>query len=400
MKKLNKVLSTILAVLMITSCISVSAFAANLKINKSAITLGVGENYTLVANKSANFSTNNSKVVTIDKAGKMVAKRSGNAVVTAKYGREVKTYKVKVGAAPKSVSINAASNFYIGVGEYFDFNSSLNKGAAAYHRSYTTSDSNILSFKNTAGLAFAKAKGDVKVTVTAYNGVKKSITVKVRVAPTSITFEKSNISLEVGQSFKFVSHVNYGAVARIRTYTSANSKIMKMSGASGKALKTGKTTVTVKTYNGIKAVATVTVTPKTNCMTRAQKNIVLKMFKTDADKVLGKNSGVKVVEMFRTDERNTALTDAAGNTVADTDQTDCYGAIARSEFYGNLEQRSLKKLDDTTRYAFKAVTNGGGATTCSREFRKGCTVYVWFDDGIVCTGIQVSVYHPMYHIWL
>ena len=116
MKKKNTLLSLMIALSVIISSLSFpgsTAFAARkkIKLNKSTLSLYVKKTYTLKlsgvsAKKKSKikWSSSNKKIATVNKKGKITAKKNGKCNIYAKYGK--KKYKCKL-TVKKKKSVKA-----------------------------------------------------------------------------------------------------------------------------------------------------------------------------------------------------------------------------------------------------------------------------------------------------
>lgn len=96
MKKImNRILSIILCFVMCVLFLHVTTEAKT----SSTKTLYVGSSYIFKVNSKAKkirWSSSDSKIATVNSKGKVSAKKPGKAVITAKYGKTVKKYTVRV----------------------------------------------------------------------------------------------------------------------------------------------------------------------------------------------------------------------------------------------------------------------------------------------------------------
>lgn len=95
---MKKFITALAVLLMCLLAVPTSTVDAAAKINKSKVTVYVGQSTTLKVSgtkKKANWKTSNNKVATA-KNGKVTAKKSGTAVITAKVGSKKYTCKVTV----------------------------------------------------------------------------------------------------------------------------------------------------------------------------------------------------------------------------------------------------------------------------------------------------------------
>ena len=242
----------------------------SIKLNKSSITLGVGESYTLITTiedgdiSQVTFTTSNNKVATIDNKGKMKAVGIGTATITANTYNGLKTEcKVTVKKLANSIKLDKA-NITLGIGEQYDFSSSVPNGTAAYFRTYYSDNTAIASVQKAGGLMTAKKAGTTIVRCKMPNGTEATCKVTVKPLATSLKLNASEIVLYIGQSFDLNSSIPKGTAAYYRLYSSSNSKIATATRAGGivKGISIGKTTVTCTLKNGKKAFCNVYVVPK------------------------------------------------------------------------------------------------------------------------------------------
>lgn len=118
---------------------------------------------------------------------------------------------------------------------------------------YKSSNKKVVSV-SAGGKITAKKKGKAKITITTKNAKKAVINVRVKKAPKKVTIQAVKKILKKGKSYKLKAKVSAGAASYKMTYRSSNQKIVTVDGKGKvKAVKRGKATVTVKTYNGKKA---------------------------------------------------------------------------------------------------------------------------------------------------
>lgn len=239
------------------------------ELNKTAITLGVGENYTLIKSSptgsdltTAVFSSDNKDIVTVSESdGILTAKNVGTATitVTTKNGASA-SCAVTVKKAPTSISLNKTS-LTLGVGETFDLNSSLPSGEAAYSIVYSSDNSSIAGVKAAGGLVTANKVGTATVTATTYNGKTVTCAVTVKNAPTAISLNKSSLTLRIGEYFDLNSSLPSGQAAYSILYSSSNPSVASVKAAGGLvcAANEGTATITARTYNNITATCTIKV---------------------------------------------------------------------------------------------------------------------------------------------
>lgn len=243
--------------------------ADTVELDKTALTLGVGEKYTLIKSSptgsdlsDAVFASNNPEVAAVDaETGEITAVQNGTAIITiTTRNGAVAECMLTVKNSPTSISLNKTA-ITLGVGETFDLNSSLLSGEAAYHIAYSSDNAEVASVISSGGLVTANKTGTATVTATAYNGVKVNCTVTVRNAPTKLKLNATSLTLGVGEIFDLNSSMPKGEAAYHIAYSSDNEEVagVKRSGGLVTANKTGTATVTATAYNGVQVSCTVTV---------------------------------------------------------------------------------------------------------------------------------------------
>lgn len=238
----------------------------SVKLDKSSITLGTTETYTLkttVENgtlSQVSFTTDNSKVAGIDSNGKITAFGTGTATITAQtYNGKTASCTVTVKKLADSIMLNK-SNLTLGVGEQFDLNSSIPNNTAAYYRLYYSNNTAIAPVQKSGGLITAKTAGTTTVRCKLNNGKEAICKVTVKSAPSSVSLNHSSSTLKVGQSQTLTAAYNSNAYSYRNTWTSSNTYVATVN-SSGKisAKSQGTATITYKTYNGKTAKCKITV---------------------------------------------------------------------------------------------------------------------------------------------
>ena len=232
----------------------------DVKLNKSSLTLGKGESYTIKANGNATWSLSNKNILTVSN-GKITAKNTGTAMIVAKGLNGSKANcMVTVRNAPNSISLNK-TNLTLGIGETYDLDSRLPKNTALFSVKYSSDNSSTASVVSAGGLVTAKKEGTATITATTYNGKKVNCTVTVKKAPKTMSLNKTKITLGVGETYDLDSYLPSGTAAHSIKYTSNNSNLVSVVSAGGlvTAKKEGVANITVIAYNGVKVQCTVTV---------------------------------------------------------------------------------------------------------------------------------------------
>ncbi len=257
--------------------VTIKKAPASIKLNKTNITIGVGERIdlgvTLDSGSAAakrTYTSSDENVVSIDKSKwgcSFAAMKPGKAVVkVSTYNGKTALCNVTVKEKPESISMTKSS-ITIGVGETVVIGSVTNTGSASNKRVYTTSDSNVAEINPTSwNCSFTGLSvGTAKITVKTYNGKTAVCNVNVQSPPRGIKIAKPEITLGVGETMKLSSVLFYGDASASRIYTSSDKSIVKILKNNWvcefEAMKPGTAYITVITYNGMKSSCKITVKP-------------------------------------------------------------------------------------------------------------------------------------------
>ncbi len=200
----------------------------SVKLNKNDITFGIGEKYTLVTTvengdiSQVAFTTSDRKVATVDNNGKITAVGTGTATITANTYNGLKNQcKVTVKKLANSIKLDKTS-ITLGVGEQYDFSSSIPNGTAAYFRSYYSDNTAIATVQKSGGLMTAKTAGTTTIRCKLSSGREATCKVTVKSAPSSVTLNYTTSTLKVGQSEAIKVTYNNNAYSFKNKWTSSN----------------------------------------------------------------------------------------------------------------------------------------------------------------------------------
>jgi len=160
------------------SCtVTVKKLADSITLNKTSITLGVGEKYDLnssIPNNTAAYYrlyySNNTAIAPVQKAGGLVtAKTVGTTAIRCKLsnGKEA-ICKVTVKSAPSRVTVSDKSAT-LKVGQSKTLKATLNNNAYSYRSTWTSSNTYVATV-NSTGKISAKSQGTATITYKTYNG--------------------------------------------------------------------------------------------------------------------------------------------------------------------------------------------------------------------------------------
>ena len=280
--------------------IKFSAIAPNpdsVKVNRSTLTLGVGESYGIIktvspanASQICTWSSSNSSVASVDGNGRVTAKTTGTANITVKTSNgKTASCKVTVKPAPVSVKISNTS-LTLGKGETFIVSESTNSGSYAWGFSWSSSNISVAAIEKTTG---NKAKitainnGTATITIKTYNGKTATCKVTVKSAPASVTTKPANLTLGKGETYTIAELTNSGSYANAANlkWSSTNSSVATVTKGSGnKATITAKgigtAYVKITLYNGKTAQCKVTVKNAPSSVSISKTSLTLKKGQT------------------------------------------------------------------------------------------------------------------------
>lgn len=157
----------------------------SVKLNVKKKTLGEKEKFKLtvklkpsgVSAGTLKWSSSNKKIVTVDKKGRITAKKPGTAKITVKTANKKSAYcTITVKKKPKSVKLVAKSDS-LKVNKTMKLKTTLSKGSAG-KVTYTSSNPKVATV-SASGKVKALKKGRVKITVKTYNNKNDYVKLKI-----------------------------------------------------------------------------------------------------------------------------------------------------------------------------------------------------------------------------
>ena len=260
-----------------TCNVTVSAKSVTSVSIPSTLSLEIGETYTLTptitpsdAVTSYTWSSDNSSIAMVSQTGVVTTKEAGTANITVKTDNgKVATCKVTVSA--KSVtSVSIKSDLSLEVGGTYTLTPTITPSDAATSYTWSTDNSSVVTVSQ-SGVVTAKSAGTANITVKTDNG--KTAACKVTVSAKSVTSVsiKSDLSLEVGDTYTLTPTITPSDAVASYTWSSDNSSVATASQSGVVTAKSaGTANITVKTDNG--KTATCKVTVKTAVVTEYEVN--------------------------------------------------------------------------------------------------------------------------------
>ena len=240
--------------------------AVYLRINEENVEMGLNESFTFTVETNApsvTFMSTDESVLTVDDNGTVTPKTTGEASVACDTGKGVTAWcDFKICSEAKEIKLNQSS-LDLGSEEYYTFRSFVDADAAAFKRVYSSDNENVMKIDSVTGYATAIGAGKATISCTLANGLSDSCEVTVYRMAQGLTLNESSVTLALGDSFDFDSHVAGGGFAYIRVYHSLDESVVSIAPGGGiaTAVGEGETQIYCELINGVRAYADVKVLP-------------------------------------------------------------------------------------------------------------------------------------------
>ena len=220
-------------------------------LDKTSLSMQVGETETLTAtvnpadatDKIVTWSSSDVSVATVAD-GKITAKKSGAATITAKSGNCTAECVVSVSVNTESVTLDKTT-LSLSVGESAQLTATVSPADATDRNViWTSSDESVAKVSD--GKVTAVKSGNA-IIIARCGGKSAVCAVTVTVPVASISLDKAALSLEVGESAQLTATVSPAdATDRNVIWTSSDESVAKVSDGKVTAVKSGKATITAK----------------------------------------------------------------------------------------------------------------------------------------------------------
>ncbi len=229
--------------------VTVSVSTESITLDKSTLSLAVGETATLTAtvkpddatDKIVAWSSSDESVAKVDN-GKVTALKSGKATITAKCGGKTAECAVTVTVPVSSVTLDKTT-LSLAIGESANLTATVKPDDATDKTvAWSSSDESVAKVDN--GKVTALKSG--KATITAKCGGKTAeCAVTVTVPVSSVTLDKTTLSLAIGESANLTATVKPDdATDKTVVWSSSDESIAKVDNGKVIALKIGSAIVT------------------------------------------------------------------------------------------------------------------------------------------------------------
>ena len=264
--------------------VTITVSTESITLDKTSLSLVVGETAQLTAtvkpddatDKKVAWASSDESVAKVSN-GKVTAVKSGKATITAKCGDKIAECAVTVTVPTGSVTLDKTT-LSLAVGETEQLTATVKPDDATDKNvTWTSSDESVAKVVN--GKVTAVKSG--KATITAKCGGKTAeCAVTVTVPVTSLTLDRTTLSLAVGETAQLTATVKPDdATDKNVSWTSSDEFVAKVDNGKVTAVKSGKATITAK-CGGKTAECAVIVTVPTGSVTLDKTSLSLAVGET------------------------------------------------------------------------------------------------------------------------
>lgn len=238
----------------------------SITLDKTSLSMKVGETETITAtvnpdnatDKTVTWGSSDVSVATVAD-GRVTAKKSGTAIITAKSGSCIAECTITVSVDVESITLDKTS-LELAVGETEQLTATVKPDDATDKNvTWTSSDESVAKVDN--GKVTAIKSG--KATITAKCcGKTVECAVTVTVPTGAVTLDKTSLSLAVGETAQLTATVKPdNATDKNVTWTSSDESVAKVDNGKVTAVKAGKATITAKCGGKIAECAVIVTVP-------------------------------------------------------------------------------------------------------------------------------------------
>lgn len=233
---------------------SIIVAVTSITLDKTSLSMKVGETETITAivspdnatDKTVEWGSSDVAVATVAD-GIITAKKSGEATITAKSGSCIAECKVTITVSAESVTLDKTS-LSLAIGESATLTATVKPDDATDKTvAWSSSDESVAKVDN--GKVTAVKSG--KATVTAKCGVKTAeCAVTVTVPVSSITLDKTTLSLVIGESFTLTATVKPDdATDKTVTWSSSDESVARVDNGKVTAVNAGQAKISAAVGN-------------------------------------------------------------------------------------------------------------------------------------------------------
>ena len=277
----------------LASCVvTVVSAPDNVKLDPASIELSVNGTYQIVPTlptgtmASFTYSSKDTKVARVTENGLVTGVKAGQTTVIVKtHNKVTATLNVTVKKAqssdpkaPGKVTLDIHKST-LSVGDTLQLKAALPKGTASV-LTWKSNKTAVATVSN-EGKVTAAGTGTAKITVSTANGKTDTCEITVKKAPDKVTIKPDKVTLAPGASIQLSATLPKGTTSDL-TWTSDKKSVATVNeNGLVTAVKSGTAKITVKTYNGVKDICTVTVKSSASTETKAPSKVTLDISKAN-----------------------------------------------------------------------------------------------------------------------
>ena len=256
------------------------------------------------------FASSDETIATVDADGTIHALKQGSATITVSaYNGVSADCALTVSPAPSGVSLSAARTT-IGLGEKLQLSALLEPADVVGTLKFSSSNTRYVTV-DANGVITGKKAGTATITVKTYNGLKATLKITVKKAPTSVSLKTTRTLLGVGETAQLTATLSSGSAGAYSFSSADETKLVVDENGLVTALAPGEVSVTVTTYNGKKKSGVITVMPAPEQIVLA--DTALKIGAEDSAKLsYALNEGSAGAVSFASSDETIATVDADG----------------------------------------------------------------------------------------
>lgn len=345
--------------------------------------------------RSYSYASSDPAIASVDAGGRISAHAMGTAQITVSVAATPEVFAlctVTVTDPPPRILLDAGE-ITLGVKESFDLNPRYD---GDFEGSFSCESSNVKVAAITQdGVVTAKKTGSAVITVTAENGLTTSCSVTVKKAPSSVKLNPAKLELGAGESMQLAWTLSSGSAGSVGFESSDPAVADVRADGLVTAVAPGSATVQVRTFNGRKASAKITVYPAPESI-RIERNGDPLILGVGESGLLGVkfSEGSRGAYSFASSDSDIVEIDAAGNFRAKM-LGEC--SLTLTAYNGVQEIRKLRVImPDKLHFHISSYTIGVGQqcqllfTGTGVSFKSSSTRTASVDVNGLVTGLRAG----------
>lgn len=285
---------------------------------QTEMVVGEEENLTVTlipsdaTDQTITFKSRNVSVATIDERGKIIAKNTGDTVITAESGNVVKEFTLRVKEQTIYVRDIEISEFQeeMEVGKTQTITTTvLPSDATDQTVKYSSTNPKVATISNTGEIK-AIAKGSTTIQITC-GEVKKELNIKVKFPTTNIVVEETYMVLKIGSSYQIKARVTPKEANQKLTYYSTDNSVISVNQYGRvKALHVGKSSVVISNGDYKRAITFIVNEQGSASSKETEKETI-----DDSEEVLSASTNEMLEQIINATEENVIIESSGGTII-------------------------------------------------------------------------------------